>query len=100
MSNSIETVVRERERNKQLSRKLGGNGPSTKGGSDTGGLEMPSEEGGSEVRGAEDVEAAGEDAAGDSVERGADPGYLGLVDSQVRGDGAVATLGGEEVVGF
>ena len=50
---------------------------------------MPPEQGRDEVCGAEDVEAAGEGAAGDAVEGGGVPGHLRLVDCQVGGDGAV-----------
>lgn len=60
---------------------------------------MPSQQRGGQVGGTEDVEAAGEDAAGDAVEGGCVPGDLGLVDRQVRGDGTVEALGGEDGVG-
>ena len=62
------------------------------------GLEVPAQQRRNQVRGAENVEAAREDAAGDAVEAGRVPGYLGLVDGEVRGDGAVAALGDEDGV--
>lgn len=100
MSNSIERVIREREREERLGREFRRYRPRTERGGYAGGLKVPSEERSGEVCGAEDVEATGEDAAGDTVEDGAEPGYLGLVDAEVGGDGTVTTLGGEEVVGF
>lgn len=57
---------------------------------------MPTERGSGEVGDAEDVHGAGEHDAGDAVEGGGDPGYLGPVDCEVRGDGAVAALGGQD----
>lgn len=60
---------------------------------------MPAQQGGHEVGGAEEVEPARERAAGDAVQRRGVPGHLGLVDGEVRGDGAVQALGGEDGVG-
>ena len=60
---------------------------------------MPSQQRRNQVRGSEDVEATREGAAGYAVEGGCVPGYLRLVDGQVRGDGAVSALGGEDGVG-
>lgn len=59
---------------------------------------MPARQRRDEVGGAEDVEAAAEDAARDAVERRSVPGYLRAVDGEVRGDGAVAALGGEDLL--
>lgn len=81
MSNPIETVVREREREEELGRELGGDGPGSDRSSDTRGFQVPAEGRSDEVRCAEDVEGAGKDAACDSVGDGAEPGYLGLVDA-------------------
>lgn len=61
---------------------------------------MPPKQRAREVRGAEDVEAAAKDGAGDAVKAAEVPGYLGLVDGEVRGDGAVEALVGEDLVGF
>ena len=60
---------------------------------------MPSQQRSNQVRGGEDVETAREDAARDAVQRGRVPGYLGFVDGQVRRDGPVQALGGEDGVG-
>lgn len=60
---------------------------------------MPPQQRANEVSEAEDVEGAGDGAAGDAVEAGEVPGDLGLVDGEVRGDGAVEALGGEDGVG-
>ena len=60
---------------------------------------MPSHERTDEVGGTEEVEPAGEQTRGYPVQPGAVPGYLRLVDCEVRGDGAEAPLGGEDGVG-
>ena len=59
---------------------------------------MPAEQRRDQVRGAEDVEAAAEGRAGDAVQRRAVPGYLRLVDREVRRDGAVEALLDEDGV--
>ena len=61
---------------------------------------MPSEQGRDQVAEAEDVKGSREDGARDAVEDREVPGYLGLVDGEVRGDGAVEALGFEDFVGF
>ena len=53
---------------------------------------MPTEQGGDEVAKAEDVETSREDGARNAVEDGEVPGYLRLVDGEVRGDGAGEAL--------
>lgn len=60
---------------------------------------MPAQQGGGQVCGAEDVEPAREDGSRDAVEDRGDPGHLRFVDGEVRGDGAVEALGGEDGVG-
>ena len=60
---------------------------------------MPAEEWRDEVGGAEDVEAAAQDGARDTVQGGEDPGYLGAVDAEMGGDRAVEALGSENRVG-
>jgi len=59
---------------------------------------MPAEEGCDEVGGAEDVEGSGQSDAGEAVEAGKNPRYLGLVNAEMGGDGAVAALGGEDAI--
>lgn len=61
---------------------------------------MPSHQWGDQVCDTEDVETSGEGTAGDAVEGGCVPGYLGLVYCQVGGDRAVQSLGGEDRVGI
>ena len=53
---------------------------------------MPAKQWRRHVGGTENVKAAGEDGARDAVHDGCVPCYLGLVDGEVRGDGAVETL--------
>lgn len=60
---------------------------------------MPAEQRGDEVCGAEGVEAAREDGACDPVQGGGVPCYLGAVDGEVGGYGALSALGGEDFVG-
>lgn len=62
-------------------------------------LEVPSQQRGDQVCRGEDVDAAREHTAGDAVEGGPVPGYLGFVDGQVGRNGAVQALGGEDGVG-
>ena len=57
---------------------------------------MPPEERRGYVRQTEQIYAAGEREPGDAVESGEDPGELRFVDREVRGDGALETLGFEE----
>lgn len=57
---------------------------------------MPPQQWGDEICGGEDVQAAGQSDTCDAVRGGEDPGYLGLVNAEMRGDRAVETLLGEE----
>jgi hypothetical protein len=59
---------------------------------------VPSEQRSNEVCGSEDVEAAGEDGASETVRDGEDPGDLWLVDCEVGGGGSVLALGDEDLV--
>jgi hypothetical protein len=59
---------------------------------------VPSEQRSYEVCGSEDVEAAGEDGAGETVRDGEDPGDLWLIDCEMGGGGAVLALGDEDLV--
>ena len=61
---------------------------------------MPTQQRGDKVGGAKEVEGAGEREAGDAVQAGGVPSYLRTVDGEVRGDGPVAALGGEDGVRF
>ena len=57
---------------------------------------MPAEDGRGQVADGEEVHGAGKGDTRDAVEGGADPGDLWAVDGEMRGDGAVAALGGED----
>lgn len=61
---------------------------------------MPAQQRRDEVGGAKEVEGAGEGDAGEAVQARRVPGYLRPVDGEMRGDGTVAALVGEEGVGF
>lgn len=99
MPDSIERVESEGERKQSLGRELESHRPGGESGGEGGALEVPAECGRGEVGQTEEVESTGQGDSGDSVERGEVPGYLGLVDSQVGGDGAVEALFGEDLVG-
>jgi hypothetical protein len=98
MPQAIEGVEGEGPADQELGGALHEHGHLGEGSGDHGALEVPAEVGSDEVGGAEGVEAAGEDAAGDAVEGGEVPGDLRAVDGEVRGDGAVETLFGEDSV--
>jgi len=83
MSQSIQRMKHERKRHRPLNQQFRNNRPTSKRSRNTRGFQMPSESRGDEVRETEEVEAPREDGAGDSVERGEIPCYLGLVDAQV-----------------
>jgi hypothetical protein len=53
-----------------------------------------------QVREAEQVERSGENDGGQAVEAGTVPGDLRLIDGEMRGDGALETLFGEDLGGF
>jgi hypothetical protein len=59
---------------------------------------VPAEERRDEIRGPEGVDGARQHRTGEPVRDGQVPGDLGLVDGEVRRDGAVAALVGEDVV--
>ena len=52
-------------------------------------LEMPAQQWGDEVGGAEEIEAAAQERAGDTVQRREIPCYLGFVDCEMWRDGTV-----------
>lgn len=98
MPHAVETVERHRQRQRKLGQNLRRHRPGRKGRSHALALQMPAEQWRDEVGGTEDVEAAGEDGAGNAVERGENPGYLWAVDGQMRGGGAVLALLDEDFV--
>ena len=99
MPNAIPAVIRKRETNEIFGRDLSGDGPSREGGGDALGFEMPSEERSDKVGSHKEIERAAKDRAGDAVEGGAVPSYLGAVDREVWGDRAVFALLDEDRVG-
>lgn len=99
MPEAVEAVECEGQADEELGQDLCGNRPCAKGGGQAGALEMPAKDGGGEVRQAEDVERAGEGDSSNTVEGRQIPGDLCLVDTQVRGDGAVQSLFGKNLVG-
>ncbi len=96
MPQPIETMICKRERQPRLNKHLRNNRPACERGGKGRTLEMPAEERGDEVEGAVGVDDGGEGCAGDAVEGGAVPGYLGLVDGEMGGDGTVEALVGED----
>lgn len=100
MAEAVQAVEEEGEGDGRLSSDLRSDRPAGDGGNHGGSLEVPAHGGGHEVGEAEEVEAAAEHDAGDTVERGGDPGDLGAVDGQMRGDGAVTALLDEDLLGL
>lgn len=96
MAETVHAVVGERQGQGSLEGNLGGNGESTHGSDHRGRLQVPADGGREQVCGSPQVERTGHDDAGDTVQGGADPADLGLVDSQMGGDRAVETLLGEK----
>lgn len=99
MPDAIQPMIRKREGRCELGRDLQGHGPRGERRRHAGRLQVPAEQRRDQVGGAEDVEAPAEDRARDPVQRRAVPGYLRLVDGEVRGDGPVQALLDEDVVG-
>lgn len=95
MAETVHAVVGERQGQSSLEGNLGRNRESTHGSDHGGRLQVPAEGGREQVCGGPQVEGTGHDDARDTVQRGADPAHLGLVDGQMGGDGAVETLLGE-----
>ena len=96
MPQPIKTMVRERKRQPGLDENLRQNRPGCERRREGRALEMPAEEGGDEVEGAVGVDHGGQGCARDAIEGAAVPGYLGAIDREMGGDGAVEALGGED----
>lgn len=95
MSDTVERMKRERQRDAELDARLAPPGQRPKRGRDDGGIEeMPAEQRGHEVREAEDVQGAREHGARDAVEHARVPGDLRPVDGQVRAHGSAEPLRG------
>lgn len=99
MSQSIPRVECKRESHRSLRRDLSSDWPSRNTGNQRGGGEAGANQWSKEVGEAEYVETAGEGDAGDTVEGGADPGYLWAVDGQMWGCWTLLALLDEDVVG-
>lgn len=101
VADAVDGVADKGPGEQELEGALGGDGEGAKGGGDGGRLEVPAQQGSDEVGGAKDVQAAGEDAAGDTRPDGAgEEGLAGVVDLQMRCYGSAAALGGEEGLGI
>ena len=96
MPDPIPAMKRKGKRHRHLGRQLRRQGPAGEPCRQARTVEMPAEQGRDEVGGPEDVEAAGEDGAGEAVQPGQEPGYLRTVNLQVWGDGTVEALRGED----
>jgi hypothetical protein len=81
MPQSIKAVVEERHSDSDLRGDLGPDRPRRNGRDHRWRLEMPSERGSSEVRESKDVESSAENDRCVTVDCGAVPGDLGLIDS-------------------
>jgi hypothetical protein len=100
MPQAIEAVEEEREREESLDSKLDSCRPSCDSSDHGLCLHVPSSDWCGEVGETEEVQRARENDAGDTVKTGCVPGDLGLVDCEMRGDGALEALFGEDLVGF
>lgn len=98
MPHAVETVKGEGQGRGKLQSELGRQGPGAEGGRKTGALEMPAKERRDEIGGEEDIEASGENGAGDAIERTEVPCDLWSVDGEMGRYGAVETLSGEDLV--
>ena len=99
MSQRVHTVKHKRPRHQSLRRKLQRQWPSSKCCGHRGTAIREADQWANEVGEAEDVETAGEDGAGDTVQGGGVPGYLWAVDGEVGGGWTVAALLDENFVG-
>ena len=100
MPNPIETMKSKRQRHPKLHRNLRRQRPRRKSRGKRRRAHLPAKERRGEVEREVDVERAGEHGASDAVQRRGIPGDLRFVDQEVRGDGAVEPLAGEDGVAF
>ena len=98
VSQAVEAVVGEREGGDKLGQDLKSSGPGSESSSKAARLEVPTKGRSDQVGETEGVESAVKSDAGDTVESGAVPGDLRLVDAQVRRDGAVQALLGQDLL--
>jgi hypothetical protein len=100
MSKSVVAVVEERERKEGLETHLDCQRPRRDSRNHRLRLHVPSGDRGCEVSETKEVQRAGENDGGQTVEARAVPGDLRLVDGEMRGDGALEALFGENLGGF
>jgi hypothetical protein len=100
VTNAVPAVEGEGHGNDELGSYLEQHRPGTKGGGHRGALEVPAEERSGEVGGAEDVHAAGERGARDTVQTREVPGDLWAVDGEMGRGGTVLALGNEDLIGI
>lgn len=100
VSESIETMERERERYCRFDHEFRKQWQGAKASCQCGRLQMPSEHRADQVEESEGVETAAEDGSGDPVETGEDPRCLRTIDTQVGGYRSVETLFGKDGVGI
>lgn len=97
MPQTIVAVEEEGECKESLEANLNSKRPSSNGSHHRLRLEVPASVRSNEVGYAEEVERSGENDGGQAVETRGVPGDLRLVDGEMRGDGAVETLFGEDL---
>lgn len=93
-------MKRKRPRDTELGRNLDGNRQGPKHRGHAHGRQVPPQVGRGDVCDAEDVEAAGEEDAGDALERGEHGANLPFVDFEMGGEWAVEALADEDLLGF
>lgn len=99
MAAAVDAVEGEGPGEEELEGALDGQGQGAEGGGHRGRLDLPAQQGRGQVRRRENVQAAAEDAAGNTVPDGAtEPRLRRVVDLQMGGDGALAALGGQDRV--
>lgn len=99
MPNPIKNMERKRHREEQLRRNLRHDRPRREPSRQRCRAQVQSQNRRGEVPDPEEVEATRQHDTGDAVEHRRVPGDLRAVDGQVRGDGAVAALLDEDLVG-
>lgn len=92
VADTVHAVVGERQGQGGLQEDLGSDGESGHSSNHGGRLKVQAKSRGGEVGSGPQVEGTGQGDTGDTVQGGADPADLGLVDSQMGGDRAVQAL--------
>jgi hypothetical protein len=100
MPHPIQTMIYKWKRECRLRRNFQCGRPRRERGRHRGRRPVPPERWSDEIAKAPHVEAAREEGASNSVRDGAVPSYLGPIDGEMWGDGAVKALFDEGSVGF